>query len=105
MAVPDLTTNSMLRNHQEPLSNMSMSDIEEEGTKSPTRQQVTPVPIYVEAAQGTVMITLHLFREDKTNDYFVSFEEIAKVAFKRLQLPRGSLISADNTPYRKLTLR
>ena len=49
-------------------------------------------------------ITLYLFREDKANDYQVSFREISELVFKRLNVPDGKLVSFDTTPYKKIIL-
>ena len=49
-------------------------------------------------------LTLYLEREDRSNDFVVSNQEAAELIFKRLNVPKGMLVSIDTTPYKKIVL-
>ena len=59
---------------------------------------------YNEVARGTFTIEIHLYREDRANDFYVSYREVADLAFKRLGLPAGTLAAVDTSPYKKIIL-
>ena len=61
---------------------------------------------YANAAKTTWLLTLNLYREDKSNDFVVSYREVAELVFKRLGVPneRGLLHSVDTSSYKKIEL-
>ena len=91
----ELAAHAQLSEHQEPLGDQDIQDGED---GSP--MQVT----YSEIAAEVYSITLHLFREDKSNDFYVSYEDAYKLIFKRLMVPDGALVSIDTTSYKKIVI-
>ena len=92
---------AVLTGNQSPLDhlegakdNNSDSDVElEEVTESPSKT-------YVEVANtnnAPWWLELHLFREDKGNDFRVEYAHGARLAYGRLHVPKGGMISIDNT--------
>ena len=61
---------------------------------------------YANAAKSMWLLTLNLYREDKSNDFVVSYKEVAELLFKQLGVPnvRGLLHSADTSSYKKIEL-
>ena len=59
---------------------------------------------FADAAKNTWTLDLLLYREDKANNFFVTYREVAELVFKRLGVEEGMLVSVDTSPYKKITL-
>ena len=57
-----------------------------------------------QAVKETWFLDITLFREDKANEFNVSYKECAEFIFKRLGVEQGHLHSVDTSPYKKITL-
>ena len=93
---------SELNDHQAPHTGAGVGDTDldiEEILDEAARSQS-----YAQVASNTKTLELHLAREDKSNDYYVSYAEAATLVFKRLNVPEGMLMAIDNTPYKKLII-
>ena len=95
-----LAAEAVLRNNQEPLDHLD--DIDEDGEDSPMVDEERDS--YADVASGTWELTLHLYRNDKANDFIVTPIEASRLIFNRLNVPQNGLVSFDNTPYKKLYL-
>ena len=59
---------------------------------------------YREILKNAMSITLYLYREDKSQDFLVTYKEVAELLHKRLKVPVGDVISVDTTPYKKIII-
>ena len=97
--VEEQAAHAALNEHQAPHGgdddNIDIEEILEEAGRTQS---------YAQAAANTKTLELHLAREDKSNDFYVSYAEAATLVFKRLNVPEGTLLAIDNTPYKKLII-
>ena len=59
---------------------------------------------YASAANPTYTLDIHLIREDKSNDFHATMDEIKELLEKRLRVPEGALWSVDTSPFKKITI-
>ena len=97
----ELAAHAAINNHQAPHGD---DDAMEAEGDSLALTQGENGQSYADAVRRTKKLEIHLARVDKSNDWYVSYEEIAMLAFKRLLLPEGKLYAVDNTPFRKIVL-
>ena len=96
----ELAAHAALNNHQAPHDPEGRDDdAMDDGGDADTHVQS-----YAQVAAQIKKLEFHLAREDKANDFYVDYAEVAQLVFKRLRLPEGKLISVDNTLYKKLVI-
>ena len=61
---------------------------------------------YRQAVKDTWFLTIHLRREDKGNNFHVTYKEVSDLVFKRLGVPqeKGMLHSVDTSTFKKIKL-
>ena len=93
----DLSAQAALNGHQEPLDHL------EEDADAPNEEQLSSYA-KVTANNSTWSLELHLFREDNGADFRVEDSQVARLAYGRLHVPEGGMISFDHTYHKKLIL-
>ena len=94
----DLSAQAALNGHQEPLDHL------EEDADAPNEEQVSSYA-KVTANNSTWSLELHLFREDNGADFRVEDTQVARLAYGRLHVPEGGMISFDHTYHKKPVLQ